>query len=60
MNKAIFNYKGHKYFIEFLPCGNMADIYKDSGEFARTIKYDSKVTVKRFLNGLEKIRFNSY
>lgn len=58
MARATFNYKGHKYFIEFLPCGNMAEVTKDTGKIGRYIKYDSKVTVKRFLNGLEKIKFN--
>ena len=58
MARATFNYKGNKYFIEFFPCGNMARVTKDNGDFSRDIKYDSKTTVKRFLNGLEKIRFN--
>lgn len=53
---AIFNYKGVKYCIEFLPCGNMARVTKE-GKNSHDIKYDSKTTVKRFLHGLEKIHF---
>lgn len=56
MNKAKFNYKGNNYTILFLPCGNMASVTKNN-EGTRDIKFDSKLTVKRFLNGLEKIRF---
>ena len=55
---AVFNYKGVKYCIEFLPCGNMARVTKEGGSFSRDIKYDSKLTVKKFLHGLEKISFN--
>jgi hypothetical protein len=53
-----FNYKGNKYTIFFYPCGNMARITKEGGAFSRDIKYDSKLTVKKFLHGLEKIKFN--
>jgi hypothetical protein len=58
MQKIIFSYKGNKYFLDFYPCGNMARVTKEGGLFSRDIKYDSKLTVKRFLNGLEKIKFN--
>lgn len=51
---AIFNYKGVKYCIEFLPCGNMARVTKEGGEFSRDIKYDSKLTVKSFCMDLKK------
>lgn len=53
-----FNYKGNKYTIFFYPCGNMARVKKDGGLFERDIKYDSKLTVKKFLHSLEKMRFN--
>lgn len=56
MARAIFNYKGINYTIEFYPCGNMARVTKE-GKSSHDIKYDSKTTVKRFLHGLEKIRF---
>lgn len=56
MARANFNYKGINYTIEFYPCGNMARVTKE-GKDSRDIKYDSKTTVKRFLNGLEKIHF---
>ena len=55
---AVFNYKGIKYTIFFYPCGNMARVTKEGGDFSRDIKYDSKLTVKKFLHGLEKIKFN--
>ena len=58
MARATFNYKGIKYTIFFYPCGNMARVTKDGGELTRDIKYDSKLTVKKFLHGLEKIKFN--
>jgi hypothetical protein len=58
MNKIIFSYKGNKYFLEFYPCGNMASVTKEGGLYSRDIKYDSKLTVKSFLHGLEKISFN--
>ena len=53
-----FNYKGTRYTIFFYPCGNMARVTKEGGNLSRDIKYDSKLTVKRFLHGLEKIKFN--
>ena len=53
-----FRYKGHLYNISFYPCGNMARVKKDDGLFERDIKYDSKLTVKKFLHSLEKMRFN--
>lgn len=52
-----FNYKGSKYLLFFYPCGNRASITKEGG-LTREIKYDSKTTVKRFLHGIEKLRFN--
>lgn len=55
--EVIFNYKGDKYLLFFYPCGNRARVTKNGG-FTRDIKYDSKLTVKRFLNGIEKMRFN--
>ena len=54
--EVIFNYKGDKYLLFFYPCGNRASVTKNGG-FTRDIKYDSKTTVKRFLHGIEKIRF---
>lgn len=53
-----FNYKGIKYNIFFYPCGNMARVTKEGGNFSHDIKFDSKLTVKKFLHGLEKIKFN--
>lgn len=53
-----FNYKGIKYTIFFYPYGNMARVTMEGGSFSRDIKYDSKLTVKKFLHGLEKIKFN--
>lgn len=52
-----FNYKGSKYILFFYPCGNRASVTKNGG-MTREIKYDSKLTVKKFLHGLENIRFN--
>lgn len=55
--EVIFNYKGDKYLLFFYPCGNRASVTKEGG-MTREIKYDSKTTVKRFLHGIEKIKFN--
>ena len=52
-----FNYKGDKYLLFFYPCGNRASVTKNGG-FTRDIKFDSKTTVKCFLHGIEKIKFN--
>ena len=57
MARMSFKYKGINYSIEFYPCGNMARVTKEGGNISRDVKYDSKLTVKRFLNGLEKIHF---
>ena len=34
---AIFNYKGIKYTIFFYPCGNMARVTMEGGQFSRDI-----------------------
>lgn len=57
MNTIIFNYKNHKYFLSFYPCGNMGNIKKDTGKITRDFKYDKNVTVSKFLSCLDKMDF---
>lgn len=56
--KIQFNYKGNKYFIlSWSKECNLITIKKESGSIARDIKYPDKMTVKEFLEKLEKINF---
>ena len=57
MGTIQFNYKGHKYYLQFLPCGFMGTIKKDTGKIARDFKYDKTTTINKFLSYLDKIKF---
>lgn len=55
-----FNYKGKKYIIEFLPCGNIArvtQLQEDNKPCRRLFKFDKNTTVKQFTERLKTTLF---
>lgn len=52
-----FRYKNNKYILFFYPCGNTARVTKEATGISRDFKFDSKTTVEKFLDVLDKVQF---